>query len=283
MAGTTGWKRFLQSALLVLPFIAISHSPSHAAAAVSAAGLTIDCSSVSWSSSPSVQAGHPFLSLAFDALTRDRQRYAGLGALRESATLSAVAEAHSAYMASIGSWSDMDPAGYILARVQAAGIAATYAGQNVVTADGDTVAHAVQKGEEFFAGEAGTGGPHWDNITNPNHHYVGMGIALLGSEGAYTIYLTQVFADAGGCGDASQADDIAPAGDTSATPHVGSVVKVGTDYLSLRTEPGGALIQTLRATQTVKIVAVQDDWAQVEVLSNQLYGWVYIPLLGGEV
>jgi hypothetical protein len=204
--------------------------------------------------------------------------------LRESATLSAIAEAHSAYMASIGGWSDTDPAGYVLARVQAAGVDATYAGQNVVTSDGDTVAHAVQKGEEFFAGEAATGGPHWDNITNPNHHYVGMGIALLGSDGAYTIYLTQVFADAGGCGDASQADDdISPASDTSGTPQVGSVVKVGTDYLSLRTEPGGALIQTLRATQTLKIVAVQDDWAQVEVLSSQIYGWVYSPLLGGEI
>jgi hypothetical protein len=154
----------------------------------------------------------------------------------------------------------------------------------VVTANGDTVAHAVQNGEAFFAREAGTDGPHWDNITNPNHQYVGMGIALLGDEGAYTIYLTQVFADVGGCESASQTDrNLAPAGDVVEAPSVGSVVLVGTDYLSLRTEPEGPLIQTLRASQTVKIVAVQGDWAQVEVLANQIYGWVYAPLLGQAV
>ena len=198
MAGTAGWKRFVESALLVAPFLAFSLSPATASAAMSGARTGSPCPSIPWSGSPSVQAGHPFLSVAFDALARDRQRYAGLAAMRRSLTLSAIAEAHSAYMASIGGWSDGDPNGYILTRVQAAGIDATYAGQNVVTANGDTVAHAVQNGEAFFAREAGTTGPHWDNITNPNHRYVGMGIALLGGPGDYTIYLTQVFADVGG-------------------------------------------------------------------------------------
>ncbi len=281
MAGTTGWKRFLQSALLVAPFTAFSHIPINASAAASGDSAVVSCPSVPWSGASVVQAGHPYISVAFEALARDRQRYAGLGALHRSLTLSAVAEAHSAYMASISSWSDGDPSGTVLARVRAAGVDASYAGQNVVTANGDTVQHAVQNGEAFFAREAGTGGPHWDNITNPDHHYVGMGIALLGTAGDYTIYLTQVFADAGGC----EADTQSNTASTSAaayggTPRVGSVVVVGTDYLSLRTEPAGTLIETLRATQSVKVVSIQGDWVQVEVLDDQMYGWVYAPLLG---
>ena len=279
MAGTAGWKRFLQSALLVAPFFALIHTPTIVSATPSQALVAASCSSIPWPTDPSVQAGHPYLSLAFDALARDQQRFAGLSGMHQSLTLSAVAEAHSAYMASIDSWSDGDPAGYILTRLRAAGVDATYGGQNVVTANGDTVAHAVQNGEAFFAREASTGGPHWDNITNPNHKYVGMGIALLGSPGDYTIYPTQVFSDAGGCSTSTVADVPAQASDTTDTPRVGSVVRVGTDYLSLRSEPGGKLIQTLRASQTVKVVSIQNDWAQVEVLSSQLYGWVYSPLL----
>jgi hypothetical protein len=87
-----------------------------------------------------------------------------------------------------------------------------------------------------------------------------------------------VFADAGGCD--TSAPSTSQAAVRSGIPRVGSTVRAGTDYLSLRSEPGGTLIQTLRASQRLKVVAVQQDWAQVEVLANQVYGWVYVPLLG---
>jgi uncharacterized protein YkwD len=274
MARTTRWRQFCHAALLLSPLLVLSPRPSLATPIAGAAF----CPAVTWPAAAVTQAGHPYLSLAFDALARDRARLAGLAKLTPSSALSAVAEAHSAYMASIGSWSDGDPAGYILSRIRSAGVNAVYGGQNVVTANGESVAQAVQSGEAFFAREAGSGGPHWANITNPNHSFVGMGLALLGAPGNYSIYLTQVFADAGGCdiGAASTSQ----AAVRSGTPRVGSTVRAGTDYLSLRSEPGGTLIQTLRASQRLKVVAVQQDWAQVEVLANHVYGWVYVPLLG---
>jgi hypothetical protein len=181
-------------------------------------------------------------------------------------------------MASIGSWSDGDPAGWILARVRAVGLGATFAGQNVVTANGATVAEAVQTGEAFFAREAAGGGPHWDNITNPNHHYVGMGIALLGAPGNYTIYLTQVFSDVGGCGSTSQVA-LSTASSVTRAPRVGSLAHPAVDSLLLHSEPAGMVIQTLHSKDRVKIISLQGSWAQVEVLSTQLYGWAFTSFL----
>jgi hypothetical protein len=231
-----------------------------------------------WPAVASTQAGHPYLSAAYGALTRDRARLAGLAALRSSLTLSAIAEAHSAYMASIGSWSDGDPAGSVLTRVRAAGIGATYAGQNVVTASGSTVEQAIESGEAFFAREATTGGPHWDNITNPSHHFVGIGVALLGSPGSYTLYLTQVFADMGGCS-TSTADTLSQASAISGAPKIGSTIRLNVDGLNLRSEPGGLVIGSLKANDRLKVFAIQGNWAQIESLATQLFGWVYIPLL----
>jgi uncharacterized protein YkwD len=264
--------------LLVAAALSVSTSLSPVRASNPAGPSASPCAAVPLPTASSTLAGHPYLSLAFNALSHDRARFAGLGPLKRSAALSAVAEAHSQYMASIGSWSDGDPDGWILARVRAAGVDATYAGQNVVTSNGGTVAQAVQNGEAFFGREAGGGGPHWENITNPNHHYVGMGIALLGGPGNYTIYLTQVFADAGGCS-APAADSFSTASATSAGPRVGSTMHPAVDALQLRSEPGGMVIQTLSGSDRLKIVSVHGNWAQVDVLSSQVYGWVYAPML----
>jgi hypothetical protein len=228
--------------------------------------------------SASVQAGRPFVGYAFQALARDRARYAGLGPLRRSTVLSMIAERHSSYMASFGSWSDGDPDGSILSRVRAAGLSAIYAGQNVVTASGATVPAAITQGEAFFAQEAAGGGPHWDNITNPNHFYVGLGLALLGSSGSYSIYLTQVFSDAGGCATASAAD-LAPAAETTSQLRIGSIVHPSVDALQLRTEPHGMVIATLHAHDRLKIVDLQQGWAQVKVLSSATFGWVFAGFL----
>lgn len=227
----------------------------------------------------SVGIGHLYLSDAYQALSRDRARFAGLGPQRRSAALSAVAEAHSAYMAAIGSWADGDPAGGILARVRAAGlIDAVYAGQNVVTASGSTVPEAIRNGEAFFAGEAAGGGPHWDNITNPNHHYVGMGLSVLGSPGAYTIYLTQVFSDVGGCATQSE-DQLATASSNTTALRPGVVAHPSVDELQLRSEPQGMVIGTLHRQDRLKVIDVQGNWAHVRVLAGDLYGWVYAPFL----
>jgi uncharacterized protein YkwD len=237
------------------------------------------CAAPQWSEVPSVVTGHLYLSAAYQALSRDRARFAGLGPLRRSLVLSAVAEQHSAYMASIGSWSDGDPAGSILSRVHMAGLTdAVYSGQNVVTANGSSVADAIRNGEAFFAREANGGGPHWDNITNPNHHYVGMGLAVLGSAGNYTIYLTQVFSDVGGCATLAESP-ATQAGSTSPALKAGAVVHPTVDILQLRSEPQGMVIGTLHAQDHLKIIGLQNDWAQVLVISSKLYGWVYAPFL----
>jgi hypothetical protein len=193
--------------------------------------------------------------------------------LHHSAILQAIAERHSAYMASIGGWSDGDPAGSILDRVLATGLDATYAGQNVAAGHGGTVQGALEFGEAFFAREAGTGGPHWANMTNPNHHFIGIGAAVTGSDGDYTVYLTQVYSDAGVCGGGggdvfSQADNVTPA------LRAGSIVHPAVDVLMLRREPNGPALEPLHATDQLKVVAVLPDWAQVEVLRDSLYGWV---------
>jgi uncharacterized protein YkwD len=273
-------RRKLARGVPLLCAVALSVSTSLSPAFASALTITDGavCAPVPLPTASSTLAGHAYLSFAFSALSRDRSRFAGLGPLKRSAALSAVAEAHSLYMASIGSWSDGDPAGWILTRVRAAGVDATYAGQNVVTANGATVALAVQNGEAFFGREASGGGPHWDNITNPSHHYVGMGIALLGGPGNYTIYLTQVFADSGGCA-AAAADGYTTAGASTSAPRVGSTMHPIVDALQLRSEPGGMVIQTLRGADRLKIVSLRGNWAQVDVLASQVYGWVYVPML----
>jgi uncharacterized protein YkwD len=279
MARTQWWRRIAGGSIVGAIIAGSASVPTSASAAPQAHVMRSSCPAIQWPSAGTTQAGHKYVSLAFDALTRDRARFAGLGALRKSLTLSAIAEAHSVYMASIGSWSDGDPSGWILSRVRAAGIEATYAGQNVVTANGPTVAAAVQTGEAFFAREAAGGGPHWDNITNPNHRYVGMGMALLGGPGNYTIYLTQVFSDGGGCGTASPVT-FSSASAVSSSPRVGSTAHPSVDALLLHSEPGGSVvIQTLHSRDRVKVITLQGDWAQVEVLSNQLYGWAYSPFL----
>jgi uncharacterized protein YkwD len=275
----TQWWRCMAGGLSLFAIIAANASiPSSVKAAPQGQLTSSACPAITIPSAASTQAGHKYLSLAYDALTRDRARYAGLGALRKSPALSAIAEAHSVYMASIGSWSDGDPSGWILARVRAGGLGATFAGQNVVTANGATVSEAIQTGEAFFAREAAGGGPHWDNITNPNHHFVGMGIALLGAPGNYTIYLTQVFSDVGGCGSGSQVS-FSAANAVARAPRVGSTAHPSVDALLLHSEPGGMVIQTLHSKDRVKIISLQDDWAQVEVVSTQLYGWAYTPFL----
>ena len=235
---------------------------------------------------PSIEMGRIYAGAAYRALVRDRARYAGLVAQVESTTLAGIAENHSVYMASIGNWSDGDPAGSILQRVRASGLSATYAGQNVVTASGASVPEAIQQGEAFFAGEAAGGGPHWDNITNPNHRYMGIGVAVLGSAGNYTIYLTQVFSDAGGCTQPASSpatNPAPPASDPSAASavslHAGMTVHPTVDVLQLRTEPRGTVIGALHPRDHLQVVAVQQGWAQVKVLSSGMFGWAYAPFL----
>jgi uncharacterized protein YkwD len=278
MAKTQYWQRLVWPLLIVTPLAGIPSAPIPAHASAARAQVLIRCAATPSATDSSVVAGRQYLPLAYDALTRDREQLAGLSALKRSQTLSMIAEAHSAYMASIDSWSDGDPEGSILTRVRAAGLDATYAGQNVVTANSATIAGAIQNGEAFFAQEAGIGGPHWDNITNPNHHYVGMGVALLGTPGRYTLYLTQVFSDVGGCNTTSS-DPFSTASAVTTLPKVGSVVELGVDYVFLRSEPGGMVVHMLRAGDHLKIFDVQDSWAQVESLDTQLYGWVFVPLL----
>ncbi|HVA92927.1 MAG TPA: CAP domain-containing protein [Chloroflexota bacterium] len=274
MARTKTARNFVRGVLLALSLVVISPRPhlAHAGSAGDRAGA--DCTAVDPSTDPSVVAGRPYLGIAYNALMRDRLRYAGMDALQRSSTLSAIAEFHSAYMASIGSWSDGDPAGTILARVQAAGIPAVYAGQNVVTSSGATVSEAIHNGEAFFSREASGGGPHWDNITNPNHHAVGIGISLLGDPGNYTMYLTQVFADGGGCGQTTVAT-FADASRTAPDLHNGVVVRPSVDDLLLRSEPEGQVIGHLTPRQKLKVISVAGNWAQVRVLGTENYGWVF--------
>jgi len=227
---------------------------------------------------PGAVMGRPFLWAAYQALDRDRSQLAGLGPLRHSAVLSAIAERHSVYMASIGSWSDGDPEGNILWRVHAAGLTSTYAGQNVVYANGNDIPSAIQTGERFFAAEANGGGPHWDNITNPNHHFVGMGLAVSGGPGNWTVFLTQVFSDQGGCSSAA-GDMTTTAAVISSSIHIGAIVHPSVDALQLRTEPHGLVISTLQAQDRLQIMDLQENWAQVKRLSDNTFGWVYAPLL----
>lgn len=275
MARTNTARTIVRGVLLALSFLALASAPHSAHAGSAGRAVATDCPAIDRTTDPAVVAGHPYLGLAFNDLMRDRARYADMGPLRRSAVLTAIAERHSAYMESISSWSDGDPDGTILERVQAAGIPAVYAGQNVVTSSGATVAEAIQGGEAFFAREADGGGPHWDNITNPNHHAVGIGIALLGGPGAYTIYLTQVFADSGGCGQASEAATFADASQTTPTLHTGMVVHPTVDDLQLRSEPRGQVIGHLDTHDSLKIIDLEGNWAQVQVLGSQNYGWVF--------
>lgn len=268
-------------ALSALTFLSSAPTLIPSSFVPAAARADAACGALGSAPTSSVQAGRPFAAIAFAALARDRARYAGMGPQRRSATLTMIAERHSAYMASIGTWSDGDPDGGILARVRAAGLNATYAGQNVVTANGATVPAAIANGEAFFAQEAAGGGPHWDNITNPNHAYVGIGIALLGGPGSYTIYLTQVFSDAGGCDGASAtpASDFTPAADTTSRLRIGAVVHPSVDALLLRTEPHGQVISTLHAADQLKVVDLQQGWAQVEVIASGTFGWAFAGFL----
>jgi uncharacterized protein YkwD len=239
--------------------------------------------------SPSVTAGRPYLSDAYQALIDDRATLAGLGPQRCSVALSIVAERHTAYMVSIGSWADGDPGGGILGRVRAMGIDATYAGQNVVTAHGATIAQAIQQGDAFFAREASSGGPHWANITNPNHHYMGLGVAVLGNEGDYTIYLTQVFADADAAAGAypSSQQGAAPASSPDSTTQASfvtqplkvSAIAHATTQLMLRTAPHGAVIGILHPRDRLQIVDLREGWAQVRVLRDNVYGWAFAGFL----
>lgn len=233
------------------------------------------CAGLARSSGNSVAAGRQYVSLAYAALSRDRARLAGIGPQQASMSLSVVAEQHSAYMASIGTWADGDPAGNILERVRAVGVSATYAGQNVVTASGPTVAAAIANGDAFFAREATTGGPHWENITNPNHRYVGMGIALLGQPGYYTIYLTQVFSDGGGC----VAQLFSDAGSIVTQLRIGEIARPSIDPTTLRTEANGMVISQVHPRNRLQVIDLRDNWAQVHVLHTSMYGWVYAPLL----
>ena len=245
------------------------------AAVAAAAG----CPTTPGSSAASAAAGRLYGFAAYLALNRDRARYANLPALRRSTTLTAIAERHSVYMAGIGNWSDGDPEGDILARVRAAGLNATYAGQNVVTATAETVPAAIQQGERFFANEAGTGGPHWENITNPNHRFNGTALAVVGGPGNYTIYLTQVFADLGGCTPAGS-DTYSAAASLARQPRIGATAHPQVDALQLRSEPNGQVIGTLHAADSLKILDLQNGWAQVKVLSTATYGWVFAALIG---
>jgi hypothetical protein len=279
MAGVNGW---LRGVLLALVYVTCSTCLSPRSSFADPARTTShDACSVPVVDGPDVVlAGRPYLPLAYAALDRDRARYAGLGPLSHSPILQAIAERHSAYMAAIGNWSDTDPAGWILDRVRAAGLDATYAGQNVVAGRGATVESALAFGEAFFAHEAGTDGPHWANITNPNHAYVGMGAAVSGSDGNYTVYLTQVFSDAGTCG-AAASDTFTPAGDISPALRVGSIIHPTVDVLYLRSEPYGRVLQNLHAGDRLKVVALLNDWAQVQVLRNGMYGWVSTLFVSG--
>jgi len=274
MAGTTTARNLVRGVLLVLALLAFSPRPFLAHASPAGRASSADCPAPDLSTDPAVVAGRSYLGIAYNALSRDRQQYAGLGPLRRSSTLSAIAELHSAYMASIGSWSDGDPAGTILARVQAAGIPAVYAGQNVVTSSGSTVSEAIAHGEAFFSREADGGGPHWDNITNPNHHAVGIGISLLGDPGNYTIYLTQVFADGGGCAQAGSVT-LVDASQVAPNLHPGLVVRPTVNDLQLRSEPQGLVIGRLTSRDKLKVIGVQGSWAQVQVLGSQNFGWVF--------
>src|SRR5579863_7291408 len=119
MARTNTARNLVRGVLLALSLLAFCPRPFLAHASPSGRASSADCPTLDLSADPAVVAGRAYLGLAYNALTRDRQRYAGLGALQRSSTLSAIAELHSAYMASIGSWSDGDPAGTILDRVQA--------------------------------------------------------------------------------------------------------------------------------------------------------------------
>lgn len=259
-------------ALTLAPIVStVNRSP---AAASSAPGR---CSAAA-APTAGTQMGRLYLPAAYQALSADRSRNAGLGPQAQSTSLSQIAERHSAYMASIGNWSDGDPEGSILERVRAAGLQATFAGQNVVTANGASVPEAIARGESFFAQEANGGGPHWANITNPSHHFVGIGIAALGGPGAYTIYLTQVFSDAGGCV-ALPMQSFAKAATTTAPVHAGTVVHPSVDALQLRTEPNGSVITSLHIRDRLKVLAVRDGWVQVRVLGTGLYGWAFAAFL----
>jgi hypothetical protein len=110
-------------------------------------------------------------------------------------------------------------------------------------------------------------------MTNPNHHFMGMGAAITGSAGDYTVYLTQVFADVGSCG-TSNGDTFAQASDTTPALRVGSIVYPSVDVLMLRREPDGPVLETLHSGNRLKVIALLPDWAQVEVLRQQIYGWV---------
>jgi hypothetical protein len=272
MAGTKTARNLVRGVLVAASLFVVS--PPSLFARANAAHRAADCPAVAQSTDPTVVAGRPYLGIAYDALSHDRARFAGLGPLRRSATLSVVAERHSSYMASIGSWSDGDPAGTVLARVQAAGVQAEYSGQNVVTSNGGTVDQAIQTGEAFFAREADGGGPHWDNITNPNHHAVGIGISLSGSPGSYTIYLTQVFADTGSCGAASQAT-FTDASYTKSSLHVGAVVHPTVDDLQLRSEPKGLVIGQVTSRDRLKVLDLDGGWAQVHVMKSKTFGWIF--------
>jgi uncharacterized protein YkwD len=270
----------LRGAALALSFVACSvlTSPLPTIATQVHVYMRANCAAPVLREPAAVLAGLSYLKLAYAAVNRDRAQYAGLGPLSHSDILQAIAERHSSYMASVGGWSDGDPAGWILDRVRATGLNATYAGQNVASMRGPTIDQALASDEALFAREAGTSGPHWANITNPNHHFMGMGAAMTGSAGDYTVYLTQVFSDVGSCGTSSgdtftQASDIAPA------LRVGSLVYPSVDTLMLRREPGGIVLETLHANDRLKVIALLPDWAQVEVLRQQIYGWVSTQLV----
>jgi hypothetical protein len=280
MAGINGW---LRGVVLALVYVTCSTCafPLSTLANPSRASTHDSCAAPVVDGPDSVLAGRPYLAIAYAALDRDRALYASLAPLSHSEILQAIAERHSAYMAAIGGWSDGDPAGWILDRVRATGLNATYAGQNVVAGHGATIEGALAFGEAFFAHEAGTGGPHWANITNPNHHYVGMGAAVTGDDGNYTVYLTQVFSDAGACGP-TEGDTFSQASDTTPTLRVGSIIHPTVDALLLRSEPYGRVLQSLRASDRLKVVALLNDWAQVQVLPSNLYGWVSTLFVGSD-
>ena len=272
--------------LAILTLTAVCVNPAAHATGTQQSLSGPPCGNAGPAPAPSVEMGRIYAGVAYRVLLRDRARYAGLGAQIESATLAGIAENHSVYMASIGNWSDGDPAGSILQRVRTSGLSATYAGQNVVTASGPSVPEAIQQGEAFFAGEAAGGGPHWDNITNPNHRYTGIGVAVLGSAGNYTIYLTQVFSDAGGCAQSAPpatTNPSPPASNPAAASaislHPGMIVRPTVDILQLRTEPRGAVIAALHPRDHLQVIAVQQGWAQVKILSSGMFGWAYAPFL----
>jgi hypothetical protein len=258
--------------VVVAPFLSSHANPRPGIAAAAAAG----CGILGPAVTGAVRLGRPYVHLAFEALAADRATLAGLGPQVPSAVLSTIAEQHSAYMAAIGTWSDGDPAGTILDRVHAAGLNAVYAGQNVVTELASDVPSAVATGEAFFAQEAVSGGPHWDNIVNPHHRFVGIGIAVTGAPGAYTIYLTQVFSDAGGCAAAgTPLQGLSTAAAQSIPLHAGQLVHPTVDVLELRTEPGGRVIEQLSTTSQLKVLGTLEGWVHVKALATDLFGWVF--------